>query len=226
MSELLRGELQIKPVWFEVQGNSCGFAVHHTLCGCRRTPRCPRPLAVELGLNPLTADSPARFSAHFASVNMRALPGDHWLYIPGLRSRTTSPAANTSHRSIQDLSALVCVGCSLGARIHASRLRIRVSQPSAGFHLSLGFVGRCRADDCLHGWLFVLVTPSEHLTFLHLYLLCFDSADCRIPAQYSTPASKSTSIASSGTGNGTVPISMSGCVRIRDTGGGIAQALC
>ena len=180
MSELLRCELQTKPVWFEVQGNSCAFSAHHTLCSCRRLQHTALPTATGSGTRkPLTADSPARFSTHSA-VTMPATTG---CLLRDSGVGTLSPAANTSHRSILDLhphasrakhgrtlimfhmtqvdvydtstsfcwsliSALVSARVVLGRTHRVSVLKCHNSR--LGF-VSLGFVGRCRADNCLHG---------------------------------------------------------------------------
>ena len=56
---------------------------------------------------------------------------------------------------------------------YTHRVSVLVCHDSRLGFVSLGFVGRCHADDRLN------------LAFLHQYLLCLDSADCRIPAQYS-----------------------------------------
>ena len=56
----------------------------------------PTATGLGLGFNSLTADSPARLSLHSASVIIRALPGDHWLFTPKLRSRN-APASCQRH---------------------------------------------------------------------------------------------------------------------------------
>ena len=111
---------------------------------------------------------------------------------------------------VYDISTSLCWGARavLG---HTHRVSVFACPNSQLGFISLGSVGHCRADDC--SWMtFRLVTPPEHPALM----LCPDSANCRMPVQCfsshsfflhlitnagSTPALKSTSIASSGTGN-------------------------